>query len=216
MTRPKINDYSLYLVISEEGAKGRNILELTQIALDAGVDIVQLREKNKNRSELIRCGKELSLLCNQKGKTFIVNDDSQLCREINADGVHIGQEDIKKFPLPQIRNIIGRQKLIGISTHSFEQFKDADNSDVDYIAFGPIFHTPTKNYCIGTNDIGRVLQAAHKPVFLIGGINLSNVDKLLQQGVKNIALIRGILEAKDPQEAAVVFKQKLKQAKGGY
>ncbi|MDP2922484.1 MAG: thiamine phosphate synthase [Candidatus Omnitrophota bacterium] len=212
----KINDYSLYLVISEECAKGRNILELTQIALDAGVDIVQLREKKKTKEELVGRGKELLSLCRKKEKTFIVNDDPYLAKEIGADGVHMGQEDIEKLPLPQIRKIIGNQKLIGISTHSFEQFKEANRSSVDYISFGPIFCTPTKNYCIGTDDIGRVLDTATKPVFFIGGINLSNVNELLRKRVKNIALIRAILEAKDVQKAAAAFKEKLRQAKGGY
>lgn len=210
---PKINDYSLYLVISEEYAKGRNILELTQMALDAGVDIVQLREKKKTRKELLKLGVELLSLCRKKGKIFIVNDDPCLAREIGADGVHVGQEDIEKLPLPQIRKIIGSQKLIGISTHSFTQFKAANENPVDYISFGPVFCTLTKNYCIGTNDVSRVLDAAQKPVFFIGGINLSNVDELLRMRIKNIALIRAILEAEDIQKATAAFKEKLSQQK---
>lgn len=208
---PKINDYSLYLVISEECAKGRDIVELTQIALDAGVDIVQLREKKKTQKELVRLGTKLLSLCHKYKKIFIVNDDPFLAKELDADGVHVGQEDIEKLPLPQIRKIIGSQKLVGISTHSFDQFKEANESSVDYISYGPIFCTPTKNYCIGTKDIEAVLAIARKPVFLIGGINLSNVDELLHKRVKNIALIRAILEAEDIQKATVAFKEKLRQ-----
>jgi thiamine-phosphate pyrophosphorylase len=212
---PKINDYSLYLVISEEYAGGRNIFELTQLALGAGVDIVQMREKRKTKEELLKFGRKLLSLCRKYAKTFMVNDDPYLTKEVGADGVHVGQEDLEKLPLAQIRKIIGRQKLIGISTHSFTQFKTANSSDVDYISFGPIFCTPTKDYCVGTNDIERVLSIAHKPVFFIGGINLSNLDELLSKGTKNIALIRAILEAEDVGKASAALKEKLKARKGG-
>lgn len=207
----KLNDCRLYLVVSEECAKNRCVVDLVRDALDAGVDMLQMREKSKDKEELIKLGKKFSLLCREKNKIFIVNDDPVLANEVNADGVHVGQEDTKKFPFSKIRNIIGREKILGISTHSFEQFREANKSDVDYIAFGPIFPTQTKNYHIGIDDIEKILKVATKPVFFIGGINLSNIDLVLTKGVRNIALIRGILEADNIKTATCAFREKLKK-----
>ncbi len=194
---------------TERYAKNRLLVDIISDALDGGVDILQMREKNKSKEELIRLGNELSLLCRKRNKIFIVNDDPMLAKEINADGVHMGQEDFKKIPLQKARNLIGRGKIIGISTHSFEQFKSANASDADYIAFGPIFDTPTKNYFLGTSQIKSIMQITQKPVFFIGGINLSNIDKVLSEGAKNIALIRGILEARDAKKAVSAFKERI-------
>lgn len=206
---PKIKDYSLYLVISEEYAQSKTTLKIAEDAISGGVDIIQMREKNKNKRELIDLGHSLSGLCKDNNVTFIVNDDPLIAREINADGVHLGQEDIKRYSLQETRDILGQDKIIGISTHSLEQFQEANNKDVNYIAFGPIFRTQTKDYFIGTKDIKRALEITRKPVVFIGGINLLNVDEILSLGVKNIALIRDIVQAKDVKFQAQNFKQKL-------
>jgi len=205
----KIKDYSLYLVITEDCALGRDIISIAKSAIAGGVDILQMREKGKSREELCKIGSELEQLCRKSKTTLIVNDDPYLVKEINADGVHIGQSDLVKYPFKVIREIIGKNKLIGLSTHSLEQFKEANKSDVDYISFGPIFFTKTKDYFIGTQDIEDVLKTALKPVVFIGGINILNLDDLLKKGVRNIALIRGIVEAEDIRSRTKFFKAKL-------
>jgi thiamine-phosphate pyrophosphorylase len=209
---PKINDYSLYLVISEKYSSGRKASVVAKEALAAGVDIIQLREKDKTSEELIKLAREISGFCKAKNKIFIVNDDPLITKETTASGVHVGQEDIKKTSLAQIRNIIGQDRIIGISTHSLSEFEKANESEADYISFGPIFPTPTKNYSIGTRDIKKVLAMTSKPVFFIGGINLSNIDELLNLGIRNIALIRAILKAEDIRRATELFKEKLREA----
>lgn len=193
----KMKDKNLYLVISEEYGRGRSALDIARQAIAGGADIIQMREKNKPREELIRLGIELAGVCRKSDVIFIVNDDPMLAHEVNAGGVHLGQEDLKLFPISSVRKILGKNKIIGVSTHSVEQFETANNNDIDYIAFGPIFPTLTKNYCIGTNEIAKVLKAAKKPVFFIGGINLSNIGELVKKGARNIAVIRVILEADD-------------------
>ncbi len=209
-----ISDYSLYLVLSEEYGNGRTMMDIAEEAISGGVDILQMREKNKSGQELAAAGKDLSALCREKGVTFIVNDDPILAMRVNADGVHLGQDDIERFSIEKARDILGRGRMIGISTHSLDQFNMANNEDVDYIAFGPIFPTKTKNYHIGTGDIGKVLDTARRPVFFIGGINLSNIDEVLAEGAKNIALIRGIMAADDIAFAAKQFKERLTGQEG--
>lgn len=208
----KINDYSLYLVISEECAFGRRSESIASEAISGGVDIIQMREKNKTRKELLTLGAALSNLCKESNKLFIVNDNAYIAKEVEAAGVHLGQEDIQKFSISSTRKIIGTKAIIGLSTHCFKQFEEANNNEkINYIAFGPVFPTKTKNYFIGTKEIEKVLEKAVKPVFFIGGINLSNTDGLLNLGAKNIALIRGILEAKNIKAQSAAFKKKLEQ-----
>ena len=209
----KIKDYSLYLVITEEYGKGRSAFEMAESAIKGGVDIIQMREKNTPKYKLVDMGKKLSCLCKDSGVTFIVNDDPKLAKEVNADGVHLGQDDIKKYPIDETRKTLGPDKIIGISTHSLEQFSKVNNEGFDYMAFGPIFPTKTKDYFLGAGSIKNILNIALRPVFFIGGINLSNIDWLLEAGAKNIALIRGIMEAGDIVSAAKEFKNRLNSLK---
>ena len=209
----KIKDYSLYLVITEECCSGRDPLDVAKMAIAGGVDIIQMREKNRPRAELIELGKRFAKLCKESGVTFIINDDPLLSIEVNADGVHLGQEDIARFSIRSARDIIGPERMIGISTASLAQFEKANAEDVGYIAFGPIFRTTVKNYCVGTGSIKAVLAAARRPIFFIGGINLSTLPVALTEGVKNIALIRAIAEADDITATTKLFKDELSKQK---
>jgi len=209
----RIKDYSLYFVTSQEYAKGRSTLDVADAAISAGIDILQMREKQKPEEELIELGNELSSLCIKKDVIFIVNDDPMLAQKVGADGVHLGQEDIKKYPINKAREILGQDKIIGISTHSIEQFKQAKESDCDYIAFGPIFPTKTKDYSLGTNHIQDLLTIANKPVVFIGGIDLTNIDIILQKGAKNIAVIRAIVQAEDIPSKVKELKMRIKKYK---
>lgn len=210
----KIKDYSLYLVTSQEHSNGRDTLEIAASAIKGGINIIQMREKHLPREGLMMLGSKLSFLCRENNVTFIVNDDPYLAKDLDADGVHLGQGDIKKYPLREIRNTIGGDKSIGISTHSLSQFKEANDSDYDYVAFGPIFPTPTKDYCIGTDDVGKVLNIANKPVVFIGGISLDNVDIVLSRGAKNIAAIRAFSQASDIEAAVGDFRKIIDCYKG--
>jgi len=210
-----IKDHSLYFVCTEEYGNGRSAAEAARDAVRGGADIVQMREKHKSGDELARLGKELARLCEGSGRVFIVNDDPALAAEIGADGVHLGQEDMKRSSIKSAREMLGPGKIIGVSTHSLEEFELANNGDVDYIAFGPIFPTGTKDYSIGTSGVERVLKAARKPVVLIGGITLDNVDTLLDLGAKNVAVIRDMIRADDIAGRAKAFKEKiLRQPRG--
>ncbi|MFA6142627.1 MAG: thiamine phosphate synthase [Candidatus Omnitrophota bacterium] len=205
-----LKDHTLYLVITEEYGKGRSAFNIATAAIAGGVDIIQMREKDKPREELADLGKKLAQLCKDKDVIFIANNDPFIAKAVCADGLHLGQEDIKIYPLNEVRKIMGPDKIIGISTHSMEQFAVANSEDFDYIAFGPIFETKTKGYHIGAGDVGEVARIARKPVFFIGGINLSNIGGILKLGAKRIALIRGITEAEDIMLRTKEFKDIIK------
>ena len=204
---------SLYLVLSEEYGGAVPLLRIAEQAIAGGVDILQMREKHKSHEELINLGKLFASLCKNNEVTFIVNDDPLLAKAVEADGVHLGQEDIEQYPINTVRQLIGQDKIIGLSTHSLEQFYSANQMDVDYLAFGPVFPTKTKNYHIGTGDISTVLQTALKPVVFIGGINTHNLDVLLAEGVSNIALIRDIMQAEDIVARTKWYKSRLMMGK---
>lgn len=201
---------SLYLVLTEACGNGRDPLDIARRAISGGVDILQMREKDKTADELYALGASLRLLCRENGVVFIVNDDPSLACRLDADGVHLGQEDAAFYGITAVRNMVGEQKLIGVSTHSLKQAHTALTWDIDYLAFGPIFPTKTKDYHIGTDKIREVLAVSSKPVFLIGGIQRENVDILFEIGATNIALIRDIMEAPDTAAQARWYKQKLK------
>lgn len=204
-----MKEHGLYLVASEEHAQGKSIINVVKEAIAGGIDMVQMREKNKTRDELIELGEKIKALCREKGVLFIVNDDPLLARELGSDGVHLGQEDIKKCGIDKTRKILGKNKIIGISTHSPEEFKGALREDCDYIAFGPIFPTKTKNYFIGTNDIEGLAALAVKPVVFIGGITRDNIDTVLKKGARHIAVIRALTQARDVKKETEFLKKRI-------
>ena len=210
----KIKDYSLYLVISEDCGLGKSASEIAKLAISGGVDIIQMREKHKDREGLVKLAYELSNICKANSVTFIVNDDPLIAREVDASGVHLGQEDLKKHSISATREILGQDKIIGISTHSLAELSKANYYDVDYIAYGPIFPTKTKDYFLGTGDIKEAVGITKKPLVFIGGINLSNLDEVLVEGARSIAVIRGIIQSRDIEFTARDFKDRIIKAKG--
>jgi len=204
-----INDYSLYFVASQEYNKNKASLQVAEEAIGGGIDILQMREKHMETPELIELGTQLSTLCSRNNVTFIVNDDPFIAKKVDADGVHLGQEDLKEYPIDKTRDIIGDDKIIGISTHSVDEFLRADKSSCNYIAFGPIFPTKTKDYSIGTEEIDDLITVSRKPVIFIGGIDLGNIDQILSRGGKIIGLIRAIMQAKDIKSQVTLLKEKI-------
>ena len=205
----KIKENSLYLLITEEYCRGRSALEIAKAAISGGVDIIQLREKNILRSDIAEIARPLADLCKKNNVIFIINDDPVLAKEIDADGVHLGQKDLKLFTVDEARNLLGPDKIIGLSAGSAEEVRKADLSNIDYIGFGPVFCTAIKEQCVGTQDVGKALKITKKPIFFIGGINIDNIDELLTKGAKNIAVIRAISEADDVIAATAQLKANL-------
>lgn len=190
------------------GFKTRDFKIVRQIerALRGGVDIIQLRSKCLSDLELFEIGKEIRRVTRKLKKIFIVNDRVDLMLALDADGVHLGQDDL---PIGIARKIIGKQsKIIGRSTHSFSQARQAEKEGADYIGYGPIFGTPTKpDYQpVGLESIRKVVESVHVPVVCIGGINQNNVEQVVSAGANRIAVVRAIFSASDPYEAAKNLK----------
>ena len=184
-------------------------MEIAQAAIRGGIDVLQLREKNMPENELAGLGKKLSTLCRNSNIVFIANDNPYLTVKIDADGVHLGQEDIKKYPIPQVREIIGKDKLIGLSTHSLKDIEAANQLAINYIAFGPLFETKTKNYFLGIKDLPQALSLTKFPLFCIGGINANNIDSLLKLGAGRFAMIREITASTDIEKKVKYLKNKI-------
>jgi thiamine-phosphate pyrophosphorylase len=132
---------------------------------------------------------------------FIVNDHPDIAIAVDADGVHLGQDDL---PVEEARKLMGGSRIIGVSTHSVEQARAAQSAGADYIGFGPIFTTKTKDAGPhqGIEGLRQVRKAVALPVIAIGGINTANLDKVLREGADGVAVISAILAAPDLHEAA--------------
>lgn len=169
---------------------------------DAGVDVIQLRDKQLEAGPLCRAGEAFRSAAAATGALFIVNDRPDVAVATGADGVHLGQEDV---PLAVARSIVGRDAVIGRSTHDAEQVKRALAEDCDYLSVGPVWPTPTKQGRPATGlELLREASAldATKPWFAIGGIDASNLGKVRSAGARRIVVVRAITEAEDPAIAA--------------
>jgi len=186
----------LYLVT--DAAPGEQLL---RAALEGGVDVVQLREKHASDDEIIAAADLFRRLCDEYGATFVLNDRADLARAAHADGVHVGQED---EPVASMRERLGPDVVIGLSTHSPEQLEAALATDADYVCVGPVYATPTKpDYEeVGLDLVRRAAATADRPWFAIGGIDGSNVREVAEAGAERVAVVRAIRDATDPKAAA--------------
>jgi thiamine-phosphate pyrophosphorylase len=193
----RLADARLYL-IGDVATLGR----VLDGALAGGVDVVQLRQENL--AALLDAAILYRERCREAGALFIVNNDPELAAEIDADGVHVGQDDM---PIARAREIVGEERLIGLSTHSDAQIDAA--MGVDYIGVGPVWATPTKpDYPpVGLDLVRYAATHAKVPFFAIGGIDPANAADVFAAGAKRIAVVRAIGAAADPQAAATALRE---------
>lgn len=204
-----LENKKLYLVTnSDKFETETDFLNAVASALQGGVDILQLREKTMSANKIIELGKKIKLLCAEYNTTFIVNDRVDIAYILEADGVHLGQDDMD---VASARKILGNNAIIGISTHAPEQAKKAVGDGADYIGVGPVFTTPTKptTKSVGLEYVNWVSKNIQIPYFAIGGINLENVDEVVKNGAKRIAVVRAIINAENPEHAAKEFLKHL-------
>jgi thiamine-phosphate pyrophosphorylase len=199
----RLRDARVYLVL--EGAAAARVVEP---ALRGGVDLVQLRDKDASDEEIVRAGRELRELCHAHGALFLVNDRPDLAVECDADGVHVGQDDM---PVDEARGIVGSDRIVGTSTHSPPQVDAAEAADVDYYAVGPVFETPTKAGRPGTgwDLIAYAAGRATKPWFAIGGIDGETAAAAVAAGAERVVVVRAIRDADDPEAAARELRRAL-------
>jgi thiamine-phosphate pyrophosphorylase len=209
LRRERLRTARLYLVC-EALPRGEEPEALLRAALSGGVDIVQLREKELDREQTERSAQTFRRLCDIYSALFIVNDDPYLAQSCDADGVHLGQEDM---PVEKARAILGPDTIIGLSTHSEEQLAAAGgaSSSVDYVSVGPIWETPTKQGRpgVGLGLVERAAAAAPRPFFAIGGIDPANAAQVVAAGAARLGVVRAIRDADDPTAAAEALRAAL-------
>ncbi|ABX09250.1 thiamine phosphate synthase [Prochlorococcus marinus] len=179
----------------------QELIAKVSAGLKAGVGMVQYRCKKGKDIDKFSEAEKLAVICKDYGALFIVNDRIDIALAVDADGIHIGQEDL---PLDIARKLIGPEKLIGVSCHSLEEAQKADKNGSDYIGFGPIFRTTSKPEVapLGLECLKQISNSINQPCFAIGGINHLNRSKLLSTGVSRIAVIDAIMKAEDPFQAS--------------
>ena len=173
---------------------------------------MQLREKDMTDRELLARAREVRGHCRRAGCLFIVNDRPDIAIASEADGVHLGQDDL---PISQVRRMMGHRALIGVSTHSPEQVREAVESGADYIGMGPTFPSTTKSFqeYPGSELIRRAMQMTSIPAFAIGGITSANLPQVLAAGGTRVAVSAAIVQSEEPRREAAILSLMLKGAK---
>jgi len=170
-------------------------------AISGGVGMVQLRDKHLADPELLEVATECARFCRQRGVAFIVNDRADIALASGADGVHLGQDDMS---VTSARALLGRDRITGLSTHTPEQVSAAREAQVDYIAIGPIYETPTKpgRPAVGLELVRYAAAYAAQPFFAIGGLEPANIPDVVEAGARGISVHRYVAQSPDPQRAA--------------
>ena len=189
----------LYGITAERFSKNRSNIEVVKEMIKSGIKIIQYREKRhlKKYNEILDECRFIRELTKKSGVIFIINDFVDIALLVDADGVHVGQEDL---PVAAVRELLGPDKIIGLSTHSPEEAKAAQEQGADYIGVGPIFATQTKeDVCapVGLTYLEHVVSNSSLPFVAIGGIKLHNIGQVISKGATSICLVTEIVGADD-------------------
>lgn len=204
LRRERLRTARLYLCCDAR-PHGADPEPLLSAALRGGVDIVQLREKSLPRREIELAAQTFRRLCDNHSALFVVNDDPDLARACDADGVHVGQDDMDAA---EVRATVGPDAIVGLSTHSEEQMAASAAEPVNYISVGPIWETPTKQGrpAVGLDLIRHAAASAPHPFFAIGGIDTANAPEVIAAGAQRLCVVRAIRDATDPAAAAEALR----------
>ena len=191
----------VYLVTDQ----GDNLLERVRTALRGGVSALQYRAKNRERQLCLTEAAELKQLCRQFGVPLIINDSMELAKELDADGVHLGQDD---GTVAEARNLLGADKIIGKSTHNLDEALRAEEEGADYIGFGSMYPTESKNVSQlpGAAGLAAIRDRIHLPIVAIGGITAANACRVIDAGADAVAVISSVLSSPRPDTAALELK----------
>ena len=199
-----INENNLYSITDQK----ENLLEVIEKILLGGVKILQHRFKNGNDRNNLKMAIKIKHLCKKYNSLFIVNDRVDIALASNADGIHLGQDDID---INTARKLLGSSKIIGVSANNSTDINKAIENGCDYIGVGPVFQTLTKKNKkpLGIEKIKALTKDINIPWFAIGGINKVNISSLKNHGIKKVAIVSGLLNAEDPREEAMIIIKKL-------
>lgn len=193
-----MNDFGLYLVVTDPVA---GYAKCAEAAVRLSVKMVQLRMKRASREAILREAREMRAVTAGTGTYFIVNDDPAIASEVGADGVHVGQGDMRPS---EVRRRYPDLKIIGLSTHSLAQVAASEDEDVDYIGVGPVYPTPTKEIpdpVLGLDTMAEMIRLSSRPAVAIGGIDKKRLPEVIAAGARNYAVVRAVCTASDPYTA---------------
>jgi len=199
----------LYAIIDPAQTRDLAPVAVAEILLSAGVRLIQYRGKTETSRRLFEVSCEMAERVHQAGGTLIVNDRADLARLTGADGVHVGQEDL---PVELARRVLLPGQWLGVSTHTQAQMEEAEASSADYVAFGPVFPTGSKERpdpVVGLERLRQVRGMTRKPLVAIGGITLANAPSVMEAGADSVAVIHDLLAAEDIGAQARKFLQAL-------
>lgn len=190
----------LYAVTDRTWLDGRTLYDDVEKALKGGVTLLQLREKNMSTDDFINSAKEIKSLCEKYNVPLIINDNVDVAKAVNADGVHIGQNDM---PAHEARKILGKNKIIGVTAKTVEQAQKAEKDGADYLGSGAIFSTTTKGDAkkMDMQTLKSITSSVNIPVVAIGGIDGDNVLQLKSTGIVGAAVVSGIFAQDDIETA---------------
>jgi thiamine-phosphate pyrophosphorylase len=206
----RATDFELYLVTDRNQTGGRDLLWVLEQALDGGVKAIQLREKDLPGRDLFLLAEKTRRLCQAFRAALFINDRIDVALASDAEGVQLGTTSIAVAPA---RALLGPQKLIGVSTHSLEEAKIAEQSEADFVLFGPVYYTASKaayGAPQGLPALKAIVDNISLPVYAIGGMSLENVGSTRKAGVRGVALISAILSAQNPKEATEKILRRLR------
>ncbi|MDD2436887.1 MAG: thiamine phosphate synthase [Massilibacteroides sp.] len=209
----KTFDLSLYLVTDRSLSLGRPLKYIVEEAVKGGVTMVQLREKTCSSKEFHELAVQLKQCLQPYGVPLIINDRLDIALACNADGLHIGQNDI---PYVIARKLLGKDKIIGLSVENRQDVVEANQCDVDYIGISPVFSTPTKTdaaQALGLPGVREITEISKHPSVGIGGINESNAKEIIRAGADGISVVSAIMSAPDPKCAAFRLSEIINQTK---
>lgn len=202
MNPKKTFDPSLYLVTDRDLSLGRPLEFIVEEAIKGGVTMVQLRETRCSTLEFYQLALQLKALLKPQNIPLIINNRADIALAVDADGLHIGQSDL---PWQVARQLLGPDKIIGLSVETLQQARDANELDIDYIGISPVFATPTKTDTappFGLDGVKAVCAVSRHPTVAIGGINSTNAAQIIANGANGIAVVSAISAAKDPRKSA--------------
>jgi thiamine-phosphate pyrophosphorylase len=209
------SDFHLYVLTDQNLSRGRSNEEVVEEAIAGGADAIQLRDKGCTAKQLLQEALKLKEITSKSGVPFIINDRVDVAMAADADGVHLGQDDI---PLVWARKLLGKDKIIGISTHNLEEAIQAEKDGADYIGVGSVFPTTTKpdaRPLEGLKLIADIKRNARIPVVAIGGIKEENVAQVGEAGADCIAVISAVVSAANMSEATRDLRERFLAAKRG-
>lgn len=202
---------NLYGIVDTAYLSPSDLCSVAHECCEAGIEIIQFRDKILTDKQRLTYCTELKKICSDYDVPFIVNDRLDIAIAVQADGVHLGQDDFSIIEARKIIDKLGLDMIIGASSHSIEQAEDTAKLPLDYLATGPLYPTPTKpDYIpIGIRDASVVAKTTKHPVFGIGGVNLETINEVLDAGITRVVVVSAILQSSNRRDVIAAIKNKL-------